>query len=417
MIRKITLVCALLTATFAFGQGRQRSVGSGGMNDAALMPMPVAGSTVSGAVTGISGNLIALAGGVVVVDATNAKITDEKGATGTIASITVGTSIFAVLSTNVTTNIPLPATMISVRRIAQVELTGPVSAIDAAAGTFAVLGRTIRVDANTSFGGRAKGLNDMLVNDIVSVSANSAGGTLLATSVMVMTPSPRPSVVIHGTVKSIGTDSWVITDKSGKDWTIVVNSQTKIVGDPKAGDTVDILANVDNANQYVAVSIMKSPIVVDVLVAFSGEVKSIGTTSWVIHDGRANKDVTVLIGPKTLITGNPQVNDAVSVTATADSAGNLTAVTIFKLGIVPPMTMTGVVKSIGPPLLLPCAAPPFPCLLNYWVIGPAVGMGPDMQIGVTSQTLIVGDPKVGDKVEVQAVMTGSLLYAVSIKKL
>ena len=416
MFRKITLVCALLAATFAFGQGRQRSVGSGGsMSDAALMPMPVAGTTVSGTVTSVSGNLISLAGGAVTVDATSAKITDEKGNAGTIASITAGSSIFAVLSENVTTNVPLPATMISVRRIAQVELTGPVSAIDVAGNSFTLLGRTIKVDANTSFGGRAKGLSDVLVNDIVAVSANSVGGTLLAASVMAMTPAPRPSVVIHGNVKSIGTDSWVITDKAGKDWTIVVNSQTKIVGDPKVGDAVDILANVDNSNQYVALSIMKSPIVLPIIV-FDGTVKSITPASWIIHDSRNDKDVTVAIGAKTVITGNPQVNDGVNVTATVDDAGNLTAITIFKLGIVPPMSMNGIVKSIGPALLLPCAAPPVACLLNYWVIGPAVGMGPDVQVGVTNQTVIVGDPKVGDKVEVQMVMTGSTLTAISIKK-
>src|SRR6185503_18347519 len=125
------------------------------------------------------------------------------------------------------------------------------------------------------------------------VSANASGGALLAATVIASTPFPR-TTLIHGTVKSIGTDSWLITDSAGKEWTIIVNAQTKIIGDPKVGDSVEILANVDRSNQYVAVSIMKS-IVIRPMVNFTGEVKAIGPASWVIRDSKADKEVTVAI--------------------------------------------------------------------------------------------------------------------------
>ena len=413
MLHKITFGLLILVTISAYGQ-RSRSVGTGGM-DAALAPMAVPGTTVSGMVTAVSGNVISLANGLVTIDATNAKIADDHGSTGSIASITTGTTIFAILSTSTpAANAPLPASVIAVHRLAQVELSGPVQSTTAS--TLTVLGRTITVDANTSFGGHVKALSDILPNDIVAVEANAVGGTLIAASVLDFPTIVNMPKLIHGTVKSIGTTSWTITDTAGKDWTVVINAQTKIIGDPKAGDSVEILVNTDNANQLVAVSIMKSPAVLP-FVFFSGQVKSIGTTSWVITKG--NKDITVAVNADTRIIGAPAVNDTVTVTANVDSAGNYTATSIMKLGVTPPMTLSGIVKSITG-LLTPCAAPPAACVIANWVIGPPAGMmGPAFQVQQTTATTVTGNPTVGDRVTVVAQMsTGSMmtLVAVSITK-
>ncbi len=426
MIRKITLATLLLACTFAQARTRSVSTGPGGASDAALFPIAVPGTTVSGNVTAVNGTIISLAGGLVTIDAASAKITDDHGSAGTIASITPGVMVFAVLdASTVAANAALPASMIAVARVPQVMLSGPVQAIGS--NTLTVLGRTIAVDANTSFGGlssptplggvRVKTFADIAVNDMVQVQANAAGNILLATSVLVFPPVPKSPTVIHGTVKSIGPDAWVITDHAGKDWTVAINAQTKIIGDPRVGDTVDILANTDNANQYTAVSIMKSPTVTPI-VFFSGEVKSMSSSSWVIHDSHANKDVTVGVNAQTKISGNPQVNDGVQVTATVDATGNFTALTIIKLGFVPPFTIRGIVKAISPREFPPCAAPPFPCPINKWTIGPAVGLGPDVLVQVTTETKISGDPQIGDSVEVTASIDAAGSFtAISIVKL
>lgn len=389
----------ILLACAPFALARTRSVTSGS-SDAALAPITVPGAAVSGVVSSISGNIISLAGGLVTVDASNAKIADERGGAGSIASITPGSTILAVLGANVTTNTPLPAISISVQRIAQVELTGTVSAVGATSLT--VLGRTINVDANTSFGDRARNLGDVFVNDVVTVTANVSGGALLAASLRVTSPPPRPPTVIHGAVKSIATQSWVITDKAGKDWPVLVNSQTKIVGDPKIGDAVEILANIDNAGQYVAVSIAKTPVIVGTpTLDFSGSVKEIGAKSWTI---RTEKAVVVAVNEKTKITGDPKVNDGVHVTASIDAAGNLTALEIAKLGIVPPpvtITLRGKVKSI---------------VDSSWTVGPSAGLGPDTQFTVNATTKIVGDPKVGDNVVAVLKSDASRYVAISVEK-
>lgn len=410
MFRKITFTFLILVlATSAFGQQRKRTVGSGGISDAALAPIMVPGATVSGKVTAVAGNIITV--GTVRIDATNAKIIDVHSTAGSLASIVPGTTtIFAIISATTPAN-ALPASSIAVRRDADIGLTGPA---DVAGGKLTVLGQAITVDGNTSFGGRAHSLSDILPGDVVAVEANVVNGVLVATSVMVMSPPMMPSTVIHGTVKSIGPDQWVITDAAGKEWTILVDSQTKIIGPPKVGDSVEILANRNNANQYVAVAITKSPVVLP-MVVFSGEVISIGNDAWVVHDSRSNQNIRVTVNAKTIITGSPQVNDGVMVSATVDN-GAYTAVTIFKLGIVPSnMTINGVVKSIQPNLIMaPCPSPG--CDLAIWVVGPAVGMGPDMKVRVNGQTKVYPNPQVGDHVKVVAQMTSNGILAIEITK-
>src|SRR5205814_1943766 len=155
-------------------------------------------------------------------------------------------------------------------------LSGPVQAVNASAGTFQLLGLTIHTDASTSIGGghNVKGLSDIAVNDNVIVNANAAGSSLLATSILVFPTLPQTlPTLLHGPVKSIGADSWVITDSHKGDTTVIVNAQTKILGSPKVGDTVDVLASTDSANNYVAIAITVSPSAVQI--HLSGVVKMI----------------------------------------------------------------------------------------------------------------------------------------------
>lgn len=306
-----------LTVTAAFAQSRGRATG----------PLPLSGSTVSGIVTSVDGNVVSLAMNVVKIDISRAKV---------IGSITVGSLIFATLSSsNVGMNATLPAATVGVVNIPDVTLTGPVQAIDTVHGDLTVLGQEIDVDANTSFGGDhdVRGLADIAVGDTVEVEARAfftlapVPPELIANRILVIAPVIPVSVLLHGTVKSIGTDSWVITNSQGTDITVVINPQTKIIGSPKVGDTVDVLANVDSANNYVAISII-------------GEIP------------------------------------------------------------LPQMHLSGVVKSIG---------------ATQWVIGPAVGLGPDFLVQVNAQTKIVGNPQVGDHVDV-VVQPGTIFVAISITK-
>jgi hypothetical protein len=241
--------------------------------------------------------------------------------------------IFAVLkSSDSAPNAPLPVATIAVSRVAQVTLSGPVQSVDPSARTLTLLGRTIHVTADTSIGGgRGAGvLGDILPNEVVQVQANAVDGSLVATSILVFAETPPPSTLIHGTVKSIGADSWVITDGRGKDVTVVVNAQTKIVGDPKVGDAVDVVISVDSAGANVAVSIMKS-ITTPSQIHLSGWVSSISATLWTISGppGSMAPAFLLQVNAQTKIVGDPKVGDRVDVLAQMGGDG-FVAISITK---------------------------------------------------------------------------------------
>jgi len=326
MIRKSLLPLLLLVAATASAQ----------RGHVITMPTPIPGTTVSGIVTAVSGSNVSLANGLVVIDVSHATINNDHGGT---ATITPGSMIFAVLQSSNS----LVASSVVVTSNPQVTLSGPVQAVNPTAGTFQLLGLTIHTDSNTSFGGghSVRGLSDIAVNDNVIVAANASGSALFATSILVFPSIPQMlPALLHGTVKTIGTDSWVITDSHKGDTTVLVNAQTRIIGSPKVGDTVDVLANIDSAHNYVAISILVSP------------------SSVQVH-------------------------------------------------------INGVVKMINPNhSLAPCPADG--CVIATWVIGPAVGLGPDFMVNQNAGTHLVGDPKVGDHVEVVMTVPGNT--AISITK-
>ena len=116
MIRKAIALAAFLTATLCFAQSRGRVVT---VPEAGAVP----GTTVGGLVTGVSGSIVSLAGGLVTLDVSAAKILGENGVAGNLSSITPGSIVFAVLkSAESAPNAPLPAMSIAVMRSAQVTL-------------------------------------------------------------------------------------------------------------------------------------------------------------------------------------------------------------------------------------------------------------------------------------------------------
>ena len=325
-----TLAIALLSTTSLFAQTRTRAITTPGVGGG----FPIAGTTVSGLVTGVSGSIISLANGLVTLDASGAKILGDDGVATSVASITPGSLIFAVLkSADSAPNAPLPVATLAVTHVAQVTLSGPVQSVDPSAKTLTLLGRTIHVTADTSIGGsRGSGaLGDILPNQVVQVQANAVAGSLTATSILVFFETPPASTLIHGTVKSIGAASWVITDGRGKDVTVVVNAQTKIVGDPKVGDAVDVVISVDSAGANVAVSIMKS-IEPPIQVHLTGWVSSISATSWTISGppGSMAPAFLLQVNAQTKIVGDPRVGDRVDVIAKPSSTG-FVALSITKM--------------------------------------------------------------------------------------
>ncbi len=286
------------------------------------------GASVTGEVTSVSGNLIALAAGLVTIDATNAKILHGQGA-ATIAAIQPGTLIIATLQEpGAVSTGPLVATAIAILRNADVTFTGTTQSVDVAGSQFLLLNRTIKVDAGTTFVnfGDQASIAGLRANMLVIVEADVAAGALVASRITLISPIPPRPHVVSGVVRSIGTEAWVIT-VDGHDTTFVVNASTRILGSPKAGDKVEVLYTVDTAHANVALSIVKS-IAVPKIVKFTGVVKSIDTPRWVITRDDDHKDVVINWPESVRIFPVARVGDRVEVLAIEHSDGTYTAIMI-----------------------------------------------------------------------------------------
>lgn len=286
------------------------------------------GASVTGEVTAVNGNLITLAAGLVTIDATDAKILRGDGVT-TIAALEPGTLILATLKETDTASAgPLVATAIAILRNADVTITGTTQSVDVPGSQFVLLGRTIKVDAGTTFvnfGDRAS-IAGLQANMLVVVEADVAAGALVATRVTLISPIPPRPRVVRGVVKSIGTEAWVIT-VDGNDTTFVVNTSTKILGTPKAGDKVEVLYTIDSAHANVALSIIKS-VEAPKLVKFTGIVKSIDGPRWTITRDNDHKDVVVNWPESVRILPVARVGDRVEVLAIEHADGTYTGVLI-----------------------------------------------------------------------------------------
>lgn len=320
MPRKLALLALVLFAFTALARTR-----------AASHPAPVAGSgTVHGTVSRVTGNLIEIADGAVVIDATGAKIMMRRGTEATAADIKPGMQLFAAVNgANASAQGALPATLITISEPADLTLSGPIDSVDRAARTFVLLGETIHVDNQTSFGGIKRGspttFDDLQPNLLANVQADHVNGRLVAREVLVIAPIPVHVHHMRGTVKSIGTDSWTIDGT-----TFVVNAQTKIAGSPKVGDAVEVLYTVDTANNKVAVSIIKfERLEPPKMASFRGTVRTIGATSWTVRVD--NTDRTFIVNERTRIVPGIKVGDTVGVTAIENSDGTHTAIAIMPL--------------------------------------------------------------------------------------
>lgn len=243
---------ALVIALFpllALAQNHIRSVGP-------KPPMSM-GNAITGTVTSVNGNLVSLASGLVVLDATGAKIVARGNDSATVGAIAPGDLIVAVVKPgDVAANAPIPVSLIAVSQIADVTMTG--AAQSANSQSFVVLGRTILVTPQTEF----TGATSVAKGDLVLVEANVAGNALVAENVVVIPQSGSPIMpqfsMIRGTVKTIGTSSWTITDDATKnDVSLAVTNETRVEPGIAINDRVIVMARKDG-NTLTAIAIMRN---------------------------------------------------------------------------------------------------------------------------------------------------------------
>src|SRR5689334_4519186 len=190
-----------------------------------------------------------------------------------------------------------------------------------------VEGVSISVDDRTAFSGRnASGRSirsaaDLRTGEMVRLSLSVASdGTLHAESLADAEPQAEPGEVqeLKGTVDAVTDAEWKI---GGRVFTI--DDSTVFVGNPGAGDFVEVRFHSDGQDNDVADRIEKEDANDDEF-ELRGVVEAIGDTSWTISGQ------VVLVNASTQITGSPAVGDAVEAEGARATDGSLTARQIHK---------------------------------------------------------------------------------------
>lgn len=375
-------------------------------------------SAIEGTVTSINipivggGPIVTLLDGLVSFDATGATVRFSDGTVGTTADLAAGQRLVAFVEP--AAGMQKAKSVVVLAQRTDVTLTGNVDAVDLAARTLTVLGFTAHVTDRTVFGGPREGagrsgLEDVRVGDLVLVSAMADSGVLVATRVMTLLPSPLPTTRIHGTVESIGTDSWTLVLRDGTKSVVKVDAETKIVGGPKVGDQVDVLARQLSDGSVLALLIagFVPPPTVQTE-RYEGMVKSIGTTSWTVGPTAGDgPDRLFTVGEKTRILGDPKVGDQVGVLAQRQTDGSYLALVIARAALGPAVpkavTFEGIVHRITREESMGAAIP-------TWLVGATT-------VTVSRLTVILGEPKVGDRVRVEGLLVrdGSVMAARIVK--
>ena len=341
---RIAFAIALIATCLTLTAGTRRAVTPPtNPTDDALGIGPMSGASIRGVVAAVQGTLITLNTGgapAITIETAAAKFMSDHNGTASLADIKPGVRITAFLNTAPTTqpSSALRAQLITIESQPDLQLTGTIDSIDVPHSRFVVLGITITADANTTFGSTfptfvaIKDVSGLAVGQVVNVTARFASGAIIATSVQVTSPTIQATAILSGTVKSIGTTSWVITGRDGKDTTITIDAQTKIIGDPKVGDSVQVMATIDSAHNYNAIAIVKLDLHDINTTEIHGTVKSIGATQWVIGGppGSLAPDFIVKIASTTIIYPDPKVGDRVVAVGTRDASGSFTATKISK---------------------------------------------------------------------------------------
>lgn len=286
------LVVALLLFLPSGGSARQAA--ADGIPLRSLPPTRT--STIEGTVSAVNGTVLDVIGGHLRIDVANAKITQGDGLLeGPLpaAGIPVGAHVIAQVvvpdaAVAVVPPPPLEATTVVVFLPRDGVLAGTIQGVDVAGASFSMLFHSISTNAATRWSGAGpngpvEGISDLAAGMFGTVTVVYTSSGLIATGVQAFgTIAPPHLIAFHGPVQTIGAAQWQIDGRL-----VQVNARTKIVGDPKVGDTVDVLAEaptvppgVGTAVLPVALSIIKTPVIVppgpvDHATEFDGVVESI----------------------------------------------------------------------------------------------------------------------------------------------
>ena len=188
-----------------------------------------------------------------------------------------------------------------------------------------------------------------------------------------------PMVRFTGVVSEIASDHWVVANR-----TVAITDETVITGEPAVGVLADVMAQ-QTEKGLVAIRINVLP--TQRTAHFPGLIKEMHENEWIITTPAG--DQTVAITSDTVIEGDtPDVGDRVKVWAT-ESENRLTATRIVVIDTPAEVHFRGRIQEVAD---------------DYWVVA-------HQKVAITAETVIEGEPDVGDAAEVWAKPTAEGLVA------
>ncbi len=261
---------------------------------AVTAPIAAFSSTVDSVVSKVNGPVLDVLDGALQIDVTNAKILggDDRLANPVPWSgILAGSRVVAQVAVPDVIPAVFPPRLVATNVVVFLantgSLSGLVQGVAAAQGTFSLLFTNVMTNAATEWlgakadGAPVKGLSDlsagMQANAVVTYDAS---GVTAKSVYAFATPATRIEA-FRGKVEAEGPTQWTIGGR-----VVQVNADTKIAGDPRIGDTVDVLVKAPvlppgagTATIPVAISIIKvvatPPPPSDRTVEFDGVVEAI----------------------------------------------------------------------------------------------------------------------------------------------
>lgn len=341
-------------------------------------------AVVSGVVSSVdaANHTLTLISGLVPIDASSASIVDAIGDPADFSSVKVGALVEATVLPRAG-NSPMLARALRVQQPPNGMLSGIIQAIDLPNGTLTIAGLTVHVTNTTIFEGTIAAINPKTLAELktgqqVTVTLNADATGLVATRIRVGAPTPDMVILFTATLRGIGGDVWMVT--GGPYSSFHVTSSTTITGAPRIGDLIRVVARID-AGVLTAISVegnvirIQPPIIPPSVSSVIGVLLE-QTDKQIVVDTSVTRQ-TIFLSSTTQFVGGPHVGDLVRVDYSSVD-GQPVARTVTKVDQPIFTAFVGVVTTISG---------------SDWTIG-------SWHVIVNAQTMISGDPRVGDRVQV-----------------
>lgn len=371
MIRKTLLVVLCITTLFA-------SVAS------AQFTISRSGRWVTGTVSGVSGTNVLLFDNRLSIDLASAEIRSKYGP-ATIADLTPGTRIRAGVYYS-----EFMATVygveVDILPDHEASIEAQITRIDFAAGTFDILGKTVRLTGNTKVyrtnDGALVPVSDLRPLMIVLLELDRDETGLAAKTIAFAPGQANLTTTTGGRLHGIDGDRWTIGGV-----TVRVTPDTFIGGDPRVGDRVRVSYRGDAAGDLVAVIVLRITSLGEEDIA--GEVKVLNGRVITIDTSKGS--TTLRLDDSTEYRGQPEIGSLVRATEKDGVASSVEL--IFATDYT--FAFGGTIDSIEG---------------NEWTVqGVTFSVHPD--------TRVTGSPQLGDRVDVDAMDIHGRWYAMTVDKL